>query len=597
MAKILSDLALHISADSAELQKGLERVKAQLSSFGGGFKKMGSEVGTVLSSMGTAIGGVVGDMAGLVESLATAAGPIGMLVVAIGAIGLSWKKSTEEIKKYNEEVDKTKYGAPIFQVDTKKARNETLDFAKGGIGEGFTLITTAAQGLTDIKTGKLKDANGELKKYYENMQKVGILLRDQNEELAKTVGYEGEAGTHEKYNRDTAEQWDKKRNELAIQDAKLAVDRLKTETEIKIQDAELFNIRAKMYSETDPAKKQELENRFATVALDIHNKTYKMLDNEKNVKDQLLTMEGRTQELKMYDLNIDKQKADAELKYGEAAVREARMEHQIGTAKEKNLKIEEEIKKLKDQAILDAMDGHLKEQTAIDQKYDNDIKKAKDNEALKDAITEEYVAHSLAVQKKYDDEEAKLNKEAADKAFDLKKKELDKEKKEEEKQLKLKDLLQLKIAENGVNALAGAFENLFTKGKNGWKDMLQSMVHYFEVMIAKVLAAIAVWAILDALSGGAAAIGGTTKGPGTLGEFLKKSIFHFDTGTSFVPGGLSLVGESGPEIVNLPRGSQVFSNTQTRNMLGSGGEVVFRIEGTTLVGVLNNHNRKISSFS
>ena len=38
-------------------------------------------------------------------------------------------------------------------------------------------------------------------------------------------------------------------------------------------------------------------------------------------------------------------------------------------------------------------------------------------------------------------------------------------------------------------------------------------------------------------------------------------------GTDFAPGGLALVGEKGPELVNLPRGSQVIPN----DILRSGG--------------------------
>lgn len=60
-------------------------------------------------------------------------------------------------------------------------------------------------------------------------------------------------------------------------------------------------------------------------------------------------------------------------------------------------------------------------------------------------------------------------------------------------------------------------------------------------------------------------------------------------------GGMAVVGERGAELVNLPAGSRVFNNTQSRGMLG--GEVVFRIEGNALVGVLNNHNRRSQSFA
>lgn len=46
----------------------------------------------------------------------------------------------------------------------------------------------------------------------------------------------------------------------------------------------------------------------------------------------------------------------------------------------------------------------------------------------------------------------------------------------------------------------------------------------------------------------------------------------FAGGTDSAPGGLAIVGERGPELVNLPRGAQVFNNTQSRGMMaGAGG--------------------------
>ena len=41
----------------------------------------------------------------------------------------------------------------------------------------------------------------------------------------------------------------------------------------------------------------------------------------------------------------------------------------------------------------------------------------------------------------------------------------------------------------------------------------------------------------------------------------------FATGTSFAPGGTALVGERGPELVNLPRGSKVIPNGKTNSMM------------------------------
>lgn len=52
-------------------------------------------------------------------------------------------------------------------------------------------------------------------------------------------------------------------------------------------------------------------------------------------------------------------------------------------------------------------------------------------------------------------------------------------------------------------------------------------------------------------------------GPGPIPDF---TIPAFRRGTKFAPGGLALVGEGGPELVNLPRGSQVYTAAQTRAM-------------------------------
>ena len=62
--------------------------------------------------------------------------------------------------------------------------------------------------------------------------------------------------------------------------------------------------------------------------------------------------------------------------------------------------------------------------------------------------------------------------------------------------------------------------------------------------------------------------GGALKGMGTVAHDMH--IPGFAVGTDFAPGGLAVVGEQGPELVNLPRGSQVLpAGTGTRG--GSGG--------------------------
>ena len=55
-----------------------------------------------------------------------------------------------------------------------------------------------------------------------------------------------------------------------------------------------------------------------------------------------------------------------------------------------------------------------------------------------------------------------------------------------------------------------------------------------------------------------------------LAQAMGIPIPGFATGTSFAPGGLALVGERGPELVNLPRGSKVKTAGVTKAMLGGG---------------------------
>ena len=95
---------------------------------------------------------------------------------------------------------------------------------------------------------------------------------------------------------------------------------------------------------------------------------------------------------------------------------------------------------------------------------------------------------------------------------------------------------------------------------------------------------------------GAAAAAIFTKAIGAIG------IKGFARGTSNAPGGVALVGEQGPELVNLPRGSQVFPTPKTNQMLsnmGGGGVTVggeFTVRGTDLVLVLDRANQKNQRF-
>jgi hypothetical protein len=67
-----------------------------------------------------------------------------------------------------------------------------------------------------------------------------------------------------------------------------------------------------------------------------------------------------------------------------------------------------------------------------------------------------------------------------------------------------------------------------------------------------------------------------------LGSLIQSTTANqnrFAVGTRNAPGGMALVGERGPELINLPRGSQVIPAAQTSNMLGgvTGGLEIYGI--------------------
>ena len=105
------------------------------------------------------------------------------------------------------------------------------------------------------------------------------------------------------------------------------------------------------------------------------------------------------------------------------------------------------------------------------------------------------------------------------------------------------------------NRLAGMFSSA-AKGAASFSDFLGNIANQLSNMFMDQ----AFQAIFGGGSGGGSGLFGTLMG--SIG------IPGFANGTNYAPGGLAMVGERGPELVNLPRGSQVIPNNR---LSGSGG--------------------------
>lgn len=100
----------------------------------------------------------------------------------------------------------------------------------------------------------------------------------------------------------------------------------------------------------------------------------------------------------------------------------------------------------------------------------------------------------------------------------------------------------------GNQSLASTFKGLFVGIADSFGNMLVQMA-------AQMAAKAAIFGLLTLLTGGTAFAGGAS---------LSQYLFNAN-GTDYSPGGMTVVGERGREIVNLPRGSQVIPNNQISN--------------------------------
>ncbi len=117
------------------------------------------------------------------------------------------------------------------------------------------------------------------------------------------------------------------------------------------------------------------------------------------------------------------------------------------------------------------------------------------------------------------------------------------------------------------SSLGSAFEGLLA----GTASVREALAGIF-ADLAKMAANRLIQTMLGGLFGG---------GPG--GGALGAIIPGFAAGTSFAPGGMALVGERGPELVNLPRGSQVVPNDQLGAVAG-GSTKIINVMDPSIVG-------------
>lgn len=132
------------------------------------------------------------------------------------------------------------------------------------------------------------------------------------------------------------------------------------------------------------------------------------------------------------------------------------------------------------------------------------------------------------------------------------------------------------LAAQSLERLADDFGDIIA-GTKSVEDAFRSMAQSIIAELAKIAIKKAVLGPLADLMGGggggilSSLIGGGASTVAVGGYAMPK----FAKGTDFAPGGLALVGEEGPELINIPRGGQVIPNDVLRRSAGGSQAITY----------------------
>lgn len=99
------------------------------------------------------------------------------------------------------------------------------------------------------------------------------------------------------------------------------------------------------------------------------------------------------------------------------------------------------------------------------------------------------------------------------------------------------------------------------------------------IVLSVVAALIALAAIIAVIAGKGpqleSSLNGISNSINDIKGSVSSSVPRYASGTPYHPGGLALVGERGPELVKLPRGSAVYTHSETERILSGGGDTYY----------------------
>jgi hypothetical protein len=493
-------------------------------------KQMKSDTRELIST----ITGQFGEIGGMIGDLIKSASALGVVIGAVTAIAKAWQRSKENIDLYLKSADKLALGSAGYALEAEKARVETRRRANGMIAEGYRIEQENTWKLEKVSS-LLTD---EQKKFLALQIKEAQIMQENGRRMRDAV-----TGIKDKT------QWGMQYNKLLQEQETLNDEGLVRMAEWEKIEAQLMMYKT-IIADKDKSSEEktkaiaEAEKLAAQLLKDKTTFTQKQIKNLEELSRMTVTEEAVEEQIAGWKKDI----ATYEKEYGKDMLMNLRLENKTATLINKEAgDAERKLRAVKELNTTLTTGYRLGQLT-------KDIAPTSTGTSWKTSGRDMTKLTTVSP--------AKIPTIA-----------------EMSQTLGISEQLNDTI----VN-IASSFAGMFITVGGGFK-MITDSIKRMIAMIAARAGILGLLQLLIPFLPGKFGLGGLTL-------FSAKNIFGgiipgFAAGTNYAPGGLAMVGERGPELVNLPRGSRVTPIGNER--------LIARISGRDLNIILQRYNSELSA--